>query len=120
MSGSSPATLPPPHTWLPLLRRAIEEDLGPGDVTSALVVEAGRRGTARLEARQPLVACGLAVAEAVFRELDAGAAFEARCRDGDPSSPERRSPRSRETCGRSSRPSARRSISSGACAASRR
>src|SRR5262245_8677476 len=83
MSGSPPATLPPPHTWLPLLRRAIEEDLGPGDLTSALVVEPGRRGTARIEARQPLVACGLAVAEAVFRELDAGAAFEARCRDGD-------------------------------------
>jgi nicotinate-nucleotide pyrophosphorylase (carboxylating) len=82
MSGS-PATLPPLHGWLPLLRRAIEEDLGPGDVSSVLVVEAGRRGSARIEARQALVVCGLAVAEAVFRELDAGAAFAARCRDGD-------------------------------------
>ncbi len=82
MSGS-PATLPPLHSWLPLVRRAIDEDLGPGDVTSALVVEAGRRGAARIEARQALVVCGLGVAEVVFRELDAGAGFEARCRDGD-------------------------------------
>jgi len=82
MSGV-PATLPPLHTWLPLVRRAIDEDLGPGDVTTGLVVEAGRRGAARIEARQRLVACGLAVAEAVFRELDPGASFEARFRDGD-------------------------------------
>jgi nicotinate-nucleotide pyrophosphorylase (carboxylating) len=82
MRGAS-ATLPAPHTWLPLLRRAIEEDVGPGDATSALVVEAGRRGVARIEARQSLVVCGLAVAEAVFRELDPGVDFAARRRDGD-------------------------------------
>ncbi len=81
------ATLPPPHTGLPLVRRAIDEDLGPGDVTTGLGVEAGRRGAARIEAREHLVACGLAVAEAVFRELDPGASFEARCRDGDPVEP---------------------------------
>src|SRR5512145_1099232 len=82
MSGV-PATLPPVHAWLPLVRRAIEEDLGSGDVTTPLVVAEGRRGSARIETRQALVVCGLAVAEAVFRELDAGAAFAARCRDGD-------------------------------------
>jgi nicotinate-nucleotide pyrophosphorylase (carboxylating) len=82
MSGS-PATLPPPHGWLPLLRRAIEEDVGPGDLTSPLVVAAGSRGTARIEAREALVACGLAIAQTVFLELDAGAGFAARCRDGD-------------------------------------
>ena len=79
----APATLPAPYTWLPLLRRAIEEDLGPGDATSALVVEAGRRGAARIEARQALVVCGLAVAEAVFRELDPGVDFAPRRRDAE-------------------------------------
>src|SRR5512145_3248780 len=82
MSGA-PATLPPQRTWLPLLRRAIDEDLGPGDATTPLVVEAGRRGAARIEARQALVVCGLAVAEAVFRELDAGVRFAALAREGD-------------------------------------
>jgi len=66
----APATLPPPHTWRPLLRLAIEEDLGAGDATTPLVVEPGRRGEARIEARQALVVCGLPVAEAVFREID--------------------------------------------------
>ena len=66
----SPATLPPPHSWRPLLRLAIEEDLGPGDATTPLVVAAGRRGEARIEARQSLVVCGMPVAEAVFRELE--------------------------------------------------
>src|SRR5262245_25962197 len=82
----SPATLPPlppSQSWLPLVRRALDEDLGPGDVTSSLVVAAGRRGTARIEARQALVVCGLPVAEAVFRELDTAPAFEARCQEGD-------------------------------------
>src|SRR5215468_234125 len=83
MSGA-PATLPPPHAWRPLLRLAIEEDLGPGDATSALVIEAGRRGRARIEARQDLVVCGLEVAEAVFRELDPTVAFRAERREGDP------------------------------------
>jgi len=68
----APATLPPPHTWRPLLRLAIEEDLGAGDATTPLVVEPGRRGEARIEARQALVVCGLPVAEAVFREIDPG------------------------------------------------
>ena len=77
------ATLPPPHGWLPLLRLAIHEDLGSGDATTALVVEAGRGGAARIEARQPLVVCGLAVAEAVFRELDPAVSFESARRDGD-------------------------------------
>ena len=77
------ATLPPPHSWMPLLRLAIREDLGSGDATTPLVVEAGRSGAARIEAREPLVVCGLAVAEAVFRELDPGLRFEASRRDGD-------------------------------------
>src|SRR3990172_4380922 len=82
MSGA-PAPPPPLHTWLPLVRRAIEEDLGPGDVTTSLVVEAGRRGAARIEARPALVGCGPRGGEAVFRELDPGAGFAARSCDGD-------------------------------------
>jgi nicotinate-nucleotide pyrophosphorylase (carboxylating) len=68
---------------MPLLRLAIREDLGSGDATTPCVVEAGRPGAARIEARESLVVCGLAVAEAVFRELDPGVSFEAPRRDGD-------------------------------------
>ena len=84
------ASLPPAHSWRRLLRLALEEDLGPGDPTTAAVVEAGRTGLAVIEAREPLVVCGLDVATAVFGELEPGlacrpvAAEASRVRAGEP------------------------------------
>jgi nicotinate-nucleotide pyrophosphorylase (carboxylating) len=77
-----PPALPPEHTWRPLLKLALAEDLGPGDATTPLVVEEGRVGEAVIEARQPLVVCGLGVAAAVFRELDPELTFRALAGDG--------------------------------------
>jgi nicotinate-nucleotide pyrophosphorylase (carboxylating) len=77
-----PLESPPPRLWSGLLELALEEDLGPGDVTSALVIAPDRRGAAVIEARQPLVVCGLDVAEAAFRALDPGLCFERAARDG--------------------------------------
>jgi len=76
------AALPPAPTWEPLVDRALAEDVGPGDATTPLLVEAGRRGNAVLEARQDLIACGLDVAACVFRRLDPDVAFAARAADG--------------------------------------
>jgi nicotinate-nucleotide pyrophosphorylase (carboxylating) len=84
------ALLPPPRSWRQLVELALEEDVGPGDATTPVVVEAGRRGDARIEARQDLVACGLPVAEAVFHGLEPDlrvrrrAAEGASLRAGDP------------------------------------
>jgi nicotinate-nucleotide pyrophosphorylase (carboxylating) len=74
--------LPPQRTWRPLVELAVAEDIGPGDVTTSLVVDAGHVGAAVIEAREPLVACGLEVAAAVFGELDPELAFEPSLRDG--------------------------------------
>jgi nicotinate-nucleotide pyrophosphorylase (carboxylating) len=49
---------------------AIEEDVGAGDLTTELVVDAERLGQARIEARAPMVVCGLEIAEAVFQQVD--------------------------------------------------
>ena len=76
------AVLPPAPAWLPLVKRALDEDLGPGDATTPLVIEAGRRGRGVIEARQRLVVCGLEVAAAVFRRLDPAIDFEPRSHDG--------------------------------------
>jgi nicotinate-nucleotide pyrophosphorylase (carboxylating) len=65
-----------------LVELALAEDIGPGDVTTPLVVEARRHGEAVLEARQPLVVCGLDIAEAVFRSLDPTLEFQAATSDG--------------------------------------
>jgi nicotinate-nucleotide pyrophosphorylase (carboxylating) len=78
-----PVEPPPARTWRPLLERALEEDLGPGDVTTALVVAADARGDAVVEARQDLVVCGLDVARAVFAAVDPDLAFASAVRDGD-------------------------------------
>jgi len=62
--------LPPRESWLPLVEMAVEEDVGAGDLTTELVVDAERLGQARIEARAAMVVCGLAIAEAVFQQVD--------------------------------------------------
>jgi len=73
---------PPERSWRKLLDLSLEEDVGLGDVTSNLVIEPDRTGSAVLEAREELVACGLPVARAVFQALDPTLRFEARVEDG--------------------------------------
>ncbi len=75
--------LPPPSAWRPLVELALAEDLGPGDVTTPLVVPAAARGQARIEARQPLVTCGLPVAWAVFEAVDPHLAVQAQVEEGE-------------------------------------
>lgn len=51
------------------VQRALEEDVGDGDLTAALVPP-GRRATARVLAREAAVLCGAPWAEAAVRQLD--------------------------------------------------
>jgi nicotinate-nucleotide pyrophosphorylase (carboxylating) len=53
-----------------LVARALAEDLGGGDVTSAATVPEGARAQALIGQKAPGVIFGLAVAEQVFRALD--------------------------------------------------
>lgn len=78
---------PPRSAWQALLGLALAEDLGPGDVTSALTIAAEARGVARLEARAGLRVCGLGLAEATFLEVDPALRFEALADDGDDAAP---------------------------------
>jgi nicotinate-nucleotide pyrophosphorylase (carboxylating) len=82
-----PPALPPEQTWFPLVELAIGEDIGAGDATTPLIVETGRQGTALIEARQPLVVCGLEIAFAVFREIDPQIHLRAEIRDGEQAEP---------------------------------
>jgi len=80
--NAAPA-FPAARTWKPLLELALAEDIGLGDVTTALVVPPSQIGNAILEAREPLVLCGLEIACAVFHEVDREIALGPRARDGD-------------------------------------
>jgi nicotinate-nucleotide pyrophosphorylase (carboxylating) len=78
----SPVALPPTASWMPLVARALEEDLGSGDVTSEALIEPGARGEALVEARAPLRVCGLPVAEAVFHSVDPDLALDRCAQEG--------------------------------------
>lgn len=65
-----------------LIALALAEDVGHGDATSAATIAAGARATAHIVARSKLVLSGLAMAEAVFKTVDPGVHFEARCSEG--------------------------------------
>lgn len=53
-----------------VVRTALAEDVGEGDVTTEATVDPDALGTADLFVKEPGVVCGIAVAEAVFRALD--------------------------------------------------
>ena len=57
----------------PLVRRALAEDIGSGDVTTLATVPETATATAVMRAHEPLVVAGLALAEAAFAEVSASA-----------------------------------------------
>jgi nicotinate-nucleotide pyrophosphorylase (carboxylating) len=72
--------------WTPidrLLDLALEEDIGPGDVTTLATVPAERRAEGRFLAKEPGVLAGLAVAERVFVRVDPGVRVSWSAADGD-------------------------------------
>jgi nicotinate-nucleotide pyrophosphorylase (carboxylating) len=79
----SHATLPHASSWAALVERALAEDLGSGDVTSNACLPASLQLEAEIEARAPLVVCGLEVAAACFAAVDARLEVTLLRRDGD-------------------------------------
>jgi nicotinate-nucleotide pyrophosphorylase (carboxylating) len=64
------------------IRRAFEEDIGSGDVTTDSIVPANASLRGRIIAKQTGVVAGLNVAEAVFRALDQRITFTPQVSDG--------------------------------------
>ena len=53
-----------------LIRRALEEDIGEGDVTSRICVPEARRATGKFLAREELVICGLSLLPDIYRDVE--------------------------------------------------
>jgi len=53
-----------------LIKLAVAEDLGTGDVTSSITVPAGLKGTARLVTREDIIVCGMDIVAAVLKAYD--------------------------------------------------
>jgi nicotinate-nucleotide pyrophosphorylase (carboxylating) len=62
--------------------RALAEDVGPGDVTSEALFDAGGRCRAEVVLKEPGVVCGLVVLRGVFSRLDAEADIERLVEEG--------------------------------------
>jgi nicotinate-nucleotide pyrophosphorylase (carboxylating) len=76
---------PDPAVVMETVARALEEDLGPGDLSGRNLADVPARG--RIVAEADLVVAGLPVAEAAFRQVDPGAAFVHTVNDGDKIAP---------------------------------
>ena len=66
-----------------LIRLALAEDIGAGDVTVRYFVPAEARARAVILAKEPGVLAGVALAEAVFRAVDPGITVVVKKSDGD-------------------------------------
>ncbi len=73
----------PPHLISSLVREALAEDIGPGDVTTEAIVPEDLLARGSIEARMPLVLSGLALALESFRQLDSAVSVLASAVDGD-------------------------------------
>jgi len=65
-----------------LIRIALEEDIGPGDVNTNATIAPGTMARAELVAKEEFVLAGIDIARRVFEILDARIAFEALSKDG--------------------------------------
>ncbi|HEX3032050.1 MAG TPA: nicotinate-nucleotide diphosphorylase (carboxylating), partial [Bacillota bacterium] len=69
--------------YLPIIERALAEDIGSGDVTTNTIIPPDATTKAYIHAKESGVVAGLPVAGAVFAFLDAGIEYHQIRQDGD-------------------------------------
>jgi nicotinate-nucleotide pyrophosphorylase (carboxylating) len=72
-----------PCDYEDILRLALTEDIGGGDITSDTIIPVGQRASARMIAKAEGVICGLPVAQAVFTAVEPGLSVTLLAQDGD-------------------------------------
>jgi nicotinate-nucleotide pyrophosphorylase (carboxylating) len=71
------------HTIQQLIEIALNEDIGPGDITTDNLVDPEQKGSGEIIAKESLVIAGLDVARQVFEQLDSGVVCSPQFKDGD-------------------------------------
>ena len=71
-----------PDVYRELVRLALAEDIGAGDVTTDAVINRAQRARGVLLAKSPCVIAGLDIASEVFRQIDVDVAITVRHSDG--------------------------------------
>jgi len=72
-----------PQIYRDLVRQALAEDLGSGDLTTRAIVSAAQTGSGMFLAKRACVVAGLELAREVFRQIDPLVIFLGEVRDGD-------------------------------------
>ncbi|MFH2119718.1 MAG: carboxylating nicotinate-nucleotide diphosphorylase [Pseudomonadota bacterium] len=73
----------PRHLLTELIRNALAEDIGAGDITTGAALRGDETGFARATAKTELIVAGIEVFGEVFRTLDPALVFVPRKRDGE-------------------------------------
>ena len=66
-----------------LIDLALQDDVGPGDITTDNIIPSGTRRKAKMVAKADGVVAGLPIAEMVFRKLDADLVWNPQVDEGD-------------------------------------
>ena len=72
-----------PGLYREIVRRALAEDFGWGDVTTETVIDPDQKARGVILAKSPCVIAGLEIASEAFRQLDPGVAVTVRHQDGE-------------------------------------
>jgi nicotinate-nucleotide pyrophosphorylase (carboxylating) len=68
---------------LPIIKAALKEDIGKGDITTSALVNKFLSSKAAIVTNQDCVVCGLQIAEWVMAQMDYSVRFKPNCKDGD-------------------------------------
>ncbi|MBW2638539.1 MAG: carboxylating nicotinate-nucleotide diphosphorylase [Deltaproteobacteria bacterium] len=66
-----------------LIAKALEEDVGHGDITTSAILSGDEGGNARAVAKEDMVVAGIDVFKAVFLSIDSDIGFHVDCHDGE-------------------------------------
>jgi nicotinate-nucleotide pyrophosphorylase (carboxylating) len=69
---------------LPIIKAALKEDIGKGDITTHSVIDKFAGACAVIVAREDCVVCGLKVAEWAMSQVDYSVRFKPNCEDANP------------------------------------
>jgi len=83
MQFSMNSPIPYPKDLAAQVERALDEDIGSGDRTAALI-PAARTGRASVITREPAILCGVPYVNATFAQLDAAVRVDWQVAEGDP------------------------------------
>lgn len=70
------------HRVLPIIRAALKEDIGAGDITTTALVDKLASSKASIVTKDDCVACGLEIAEWAMGSIDYSVRFKPNCDDG--------------------------------------